>query len=96
MNREQLPKDTTKTGGCFTIPSEKHAFDTGYFTAQQDMLDAGYCLIPVGISIDKVESLSHFGVVRDWIIKLKNGKQIEISADVIKKIVKHEREENNE
>ena len=69
MNREQLPKDPTKTGDC---------------------------LIPVRISIDKVESLSHFGVVRDWIIKLKNGKQIEISADVIKKIVKHEREENNE
>jgi len=45
-------------------------------------------LIPVTLS--EVESLSHFGVIRDWIIRLKNGQQIEIDADVIAEIVTHE------
>jgi len=38
----ELPKDKdfTRTGGCFSdSEKETHAFDTGYFASQQDMLN---------------------------------------------------------
>ena len=38
----KLPKDKdfTRTGGCFSdSEKETHAFDTGYFASQQDMLN---------------------------------------------------------
>lgn len=45
------------------------------------------------INLDDVESMSHFGVIRDWTITLKDGRKIVLGADIIKKIVEHENKE---
>ena len=45
---------------------------------------------------DEVKEISHFGVVRDYTIVLKNGWQLWIDAGVIKMIVEHEKEEAHE
>ena len=42
VEEKALPKDTSNTRQCFSIRGESHAFDTGYFAAQQDMLKAGW------------------------------------------------------
>ena len=43
--------------------------------------------------LSDVEELSHFGVVRDWTIKLKSGRTIVIGADIIKEITRHNQTE---
>ena len=48
---------------------------------------------PIIIVLKDVESMSHFGVIRDWIIRLKSGQEIELSAEVVEQIVRHENEE---
>ncbi len=45
------------------------------------------------INLDDVESMSHFGVIRDWLIKLKGGRKITLGAGIIKNIVEHENKE---
>jgi len=45
------------------------------------------------ITTETVESMSHFGVIRDWVIRFKTGEEIEVSASIIKVIVEHESKE---
>ena len=48
---------------------------------------------PITIVLKDVENMSHFGVIRDWTIRLKSGQEIELSAEVVEQIIKHENEE---
>ena len=43
----ELPTDTnsTRTRHCFVSKEELHAFDTGYFSSQQDMIRDGYVAV---------------------------------------------------
>lgn len=45
------------------------------------------------ISMADIEKMSHFGVVRDWNLLLKDGSNIELDAEIIKTIVQHENQE---
>ena len=45
------------------------------------------------ILLKDVEHMGHFGVIRDWTIKLKSGVEIGLCADVVKQIVEHENKE---
>ena len=49
--------------------------------------------VKIDICLDDVESMSHFGVIRDWVIVLKDNREIMLGADIIREIVKHENEE---
>lgn len=49
--------------------------------------------LPLSIALEDIEDMSHFGVIRDWEIILKNGRKIELCADVVREIVAHENKE---
>ncbi len=42
----------------------------------------------------EVKSVGHWGVIRDWDIRLKGGGEICIDPEIIKMIIKHEIKEN--
>ena len=48
---------------------------------------------PLILELKDIKSMGHFGVVRDWIIELKNGRVIELGADIVKQILEREAKE---
>lgn len=50
--------------------------------------------LKLDITMSGVERLGHFGVVRDWTINLKDGREISLDAEIIKEIVEHENSEH--
>ncbi len=50
--------------------------------------------LKLDITMSGVERMGHFGVVRDWTINLKDGREISLDAEIIKEIVEHENSEH--
>ena len=48
---------------------------------------------PLILELKDIESMGHYHVIRDWTIKLKNGKEIDLGADIVKEILGHETKE---